>query len=331
MLPLRRNMALKFSEEDPVISWLLEKNQPTVRYYTLLNLLNRSNNDAEVKEAHLEIPKNGWARTILEKQKPGGYWESEKSLYRPKYTATNWMAIVLSDFGLKNDNEQIAKTAELFFKYWLALPSGENVFNDEVCIVGNTARFLVRFGYDNDFRVKKLIDRLVEDQRNKGGWDCFSSDKSSLDGWEALAAFASIPKQKRTKKIQATIERGAEFYLQRKLFDDGEKRYAPWFRFHYPTHYYYDVLVGLDMITSLGYAADKRLKPALGILNQKRRKDGTWILDAVHPDPANYAWGRGNLKRKVKPFALEQVGKPSKWITLKALQVMKRVDDASPM
>jgi len=112
------------------------------------------------------------------------------------------------------------------------------------------------------------------------------------------------------------------------LFEDGKNKYAPWFRFHYPNHYYYDILVGLDVITKLGFADDKRLKPALGILNDKRQTDGTWLLDKVHPDlgpGARYDLDYGG----VKPFALEKPGTPSKWITLTALRVLKRVEDAS--
>jgi hypothetical protein len=235
------------------------------------------------------------------------------------------MALILSDLGLTTENKRVRKTADLFFKQWLALPSATNIFNDEVCIVGNTARMLTRFGYEDDPRVRKLFDRLVEDQKEDGGWHCFESSKGTLDSWEALAAFAALPKSKQTRKIKNSIERGAEFYLERKLFDDGEKKYQPWFRFHYPNHYYYDVLVGLDVITRLGYARDRRLRAALEILKQKRREDGTWILEKVHPDLG--AGAQYSLGKKVRPFALEEAGRPSKWITLTALGVLKRVED----
>ena len=131
----------------------------------------------------------------------------------------------------------------------------------------------------------------------------------------------------RRRRTESTIERGAEFYLERRLFDDGEKKYLPWFRFHYPNHYYYDVLVALDVITRLGYDGDRRLRAALEILNEKRREDGTWILEKVHPDFG--AGARYSLRKKVSPFALEEAGKPSKWITLTALRVLKRVEDQS--
>ena len=316
-------------KNDLVIDWLLQEDQPSVQYYTLVDLLERKERDSEVKEAFSKIPKKGWAKDILSLQKPGGYWESEKNLYRPKYTATNWRAIVLSDLGLTAKHARIKRMANQFFKQWLAPPPKENIFNEEVCIVGNTARMLTRIGYGEDYRVRKLFDRLVEDQKEDGGWHCFKSDVGTLDGWEGLAAFAALPKSKRTRSINRSIERGSEFYLNRKLFEEGKPRYEPWFKFHYPNHYYYDVLVGLDVITKLGYGSDKRLRPALKILKEKRQADGTWLLDKVHPDVGAGAQYRVRRRREIKPFALEEPRQPSKWITLTALRVLKRVEDAS--
>ena len=299
---------------------MLEENQPSVRYYTLIDLLERGKSDAEPRGAYSQISRKGWAQKILSLQKPQGHWESKRDLYRPKYTATNWMALILSDLGLTKENGQVRKAADLFLKQWLARPPLPNIFKDEVCIVGNTARMLTRFGYVDDPRVAKLFDRLVKDQKDDGGWHCFESSEGTLDCWEALGAFAALPRSKRTRSIKNAIQRGAEFYLERRLFDEG-KKYSPWLRFHYPNHYYYDLLVGLDVITRLGYGGDRRLSPALRILKQKRRADGTWALDRVHPDLGPGA--QYSLRRKICPFALEETGKPSKWITLTGLRVLK--------
>lgn len=303
--------------------WLLDESQPAARFHTLVDLLGYARNHQEVVKARSEIPQRGWAADILARQKLGCYWESQESLYLPKYTATNWMALVLSDLGMTKEDPRIAKTAGLFFEYWLD-EKKDNIFKDEVCIVGNTARFMTRFGYQDDPRVKKLFDHLTEDQKEDGGWHCWKSAKGTLDGWEALAAFASLPEKSRTRRISRSIERGVEFYLERGLLREGESKYLPWFRLHYPVHYYYDVLVGLDVITALGFGGDKRLRPALEVLERKRR-NGTWVLERVHPDPASYAWGKHNRRRKTHPFALEEVGRPSKIITLTALRVQKRV------
>jgi hypothetical protein len=328
--------------DDQVVDWLLEEDQPAVRYYTLVDILGRKDNDLQVREARSRIPQTGWAKDILSLQKPKGYWEpSEPSwskdpvgwmefLYRPKYVATNWRALVLADLGLTAEDKRIKRTADLFFNYKLGLGTPFNFFTEEACIVGNTARMLACFGYADDFRVKKLYERLLEDQREDGGWNCHSPERGTLDNWEPLAAYAALPKPKRTRRIERSISRGAEFYLERRLFKEGRGKYAPWFRFHYPNHYYYDILIGLDLLAKLGYADDKRLGPALKILKEKRQSNGTWLLDKVHPDlGAGAHLSSFAVDKSIKPFALEEEGKPSKWITLTALRVLKRVKDAS--
>ena len=319
-----------------VIDWLLEEDQPSVRYCTLVDILGREEEDPEVRGAHSRIPKVGWAKTIFRLQKPGGYWEPREPrtvrawlrfLYFPEYGSTIWRGLVLSDLGLTSKDPRIRKIAELVFKYKLQLGTPVNIFTEEMCSVGNVARMMTRFGYGDDHRVRKLYGWMLEDQREDGGWNCSQNTGGTLDSWEALAAFAAIPRGERTRRMERSISRGAEFYLERRLFEEG-KKYPPWFRFHYPNHYFYDILVGLDVITKLGYADDRRLKPALKILRDKRQSGGTWLLDRVHPDVGTGA----NLHlhaKKVKAIALEEPGRPSKWITLTALRILKRVEDAS--
>lgn len=323
-------------QPDKVLDWLLEPDQPSVRYYTLIDLTGRKEDDPEVREAHSRIPRVGWARDQLRLQKPKGYWEPHEPtnvrewlefLYSPPFVSTNWRALVLADLGLDSTDPRIRKIAELIFEYQLRLSSPFNLFYEEVCRSANTARMMTRFGYGDDRRVRKLYDWLIEDQREDGGWNCSQGTPGTLDAWEALAAFACVPKPKRSPKMAQAIEKGAAFYLERKLFEEGPK-YAPWFRFHYPNHYFYDILVGLDIITQLGFSGDRRLRPALDILRKKRQRDGAWMLDRMHPDIGPGTKITPDVK-KIKPLVIEPPGKPSKWITLTALRVLKRVKDES--
>ena len=64
------------------------------------------------------------------------------------------------------------------------------------------------------------------------------------------------------------------------------------------------------------------------MLKDKRRADGTWPLDRVHPDLGPGAKIHLTVE-KVDPLALEVPGRPSKWITLTALRVLKRVEEGS--
>jgi len=322
------------TRDAKVIEWLLEADQPSVRHHTLVDLLGRKQDDPAVKAAHSKIPRIGWAHDLLRTQKPKGYWEAHEPrtvrewvrfLRFPVYDSSIWKGIVLSDLGLTATDPRVRRLADLIFQYKLHLNSEVNLFTEEICIVGNAARMLTRFGYGDDRRVRKLYEWMVEDQREDGGWNCSPGTPGTLDVWEALAAYAALPRAKRSRKIAQSIARGAEFYLERRLFREG-RRYPPWFRFHYPNHYFYDVLVGLDVITELGFADDRRLGPALKILRDKRQPDGTWLLDAVHPD---MGLGAGHDMKRYKPLTLEAPGQPSKWVTLTALRVLKRVEDAS--
>jgi streptogramin lyase len=62
-------------------------------------------------------------------------------------------------------------------------------------------------------------------------------------------------------------------------------------------------------------------------LKQKRHEDGTWVLGKVNPDVG--ARAQWSLREKASPFALEEAGESSKWITLTALRVLKRIEESS--
>jgi hypothetical protein len=319
-----------------VLSWLLESNQPAVRARTLVDLLGRKESDPDVRAERARLARVGWARDFFDRQRPEGFWEPRRPkntpewmefLYSMRFTGTNWRALVLSDLGLDATTPRIRKVADLLFRYKLRLGMPFNFFYEEACISANTARMLTRFGYLDDRRVQKLFGWILEDQRANGGWNCSQDTPGTLDVWEPLAAFAAVPKARRSPAMERAIERGIEFYLERRLFREG-RPYPPWLRLHYPNHYFYDVLIGLDLVTELGFADDRRLGPALELLLRKRRTDGTWAADRHHPDtgPA----GRPDPDyRGARPLVLEPLGAPSKWITLRALRVLARVDAAT--
>ena len=115
--------------------------------------------------------------------------------------------------------------------------------------------------------------------------------------------------------MEKTIEKSVEFMLMHRLFKADHHGFkvikAEWLKFGFPWFHRYDLLRGLLVLTRLGYnlTNDKRLNDAVEILLQKRCSDGTWILEST---PA----GRMQTNIEVR-------GKPSKWMTLNALRVLK--------
>jgi hypothetical protein len=310
------------------LDWLLEEDQPAIRYLALTTLVGKPEDDPEVRAARAMIPKKGWAADILVKQSSGGWWIDRESLYRPKYLSTNWMLLILSDLGLTRADPRIDKACKLWIRRFAKEDGGfamDGQKKGHLCTTGNMTRALVRFGYADHPKVRSAFEWLEKTRDKNGGWSCFGSGRN-LDSWEGMSAFAVYPKEKWTKGMTQAVELAAEFYLQRELHKQGA-RYRPWERFHYPVHYYYDLLVGLDFMTALGYGADPRLRFALSLLKRKRRPDGRWNLDAVHPDLEGGMadWYAKNPKQAPTPFALETPGRPSKILTLKAMEVLARV------
>ncbi|MCI4363824.1 MAG: hypothetical protein L3K13_05925 [Thermoplasmata archaeon] len=322
---------MKLSEE--LERFLVTEGDPSVQVRALRELLDRPPEDPALVSAQAEVGRNGWAAEILKLQQEGGHWEvlrdaSGDGLYGPKYIATNWRLLVLSDLGLTREDPRISRAVELLLRQWYGPQSAWDAFGgrgSELCITGNAVRMLLRFGCVDHPAVVSGLEWLIQSQKADGGWHCFPSETGTLDCWEALAAFLAVPPSSRTPAMLRSIERGAEFYLEHGLLTDPDGQpYAPWSRYHYPHHYYYDVLLGLDLLTALGFAKDPRLRPRLEELEHRRNPDGTWNLDAVHPDlpPEN----EYQLSKPFYPFVLEPPGRRSQWATLTALLVLRRTE-----
>ena len=318
-----------------VLDWLLEPDQPSIQYLALTRLLGKSESDPEVRDAKARIPAAGWAAEMLARRDPGGWWVRNGHPMWPKYLAMNWNLLALSDLGATRAIPEVRASCELWIQKSPLKGGGVGGMSNghgHHCYTGNMARTLIRFGYGDDRRVRKALEWLVTTAHPKGGWTCWNyrdapATGRTLDAWEGLSAFAAYPRSKWSRSMTDCVEKGAQFYLEKELHRQGT-RYEPWYRFHWPVHYYYDLLVGLEVLTALGYGDDSRLGYALDILRKKRRRDGRWNLDAVHPDmgPATERWFAEHPSQRRAPLAFETPGRPSKMITLRALTVLSRVE-----
>ena len=85
-------------QSDP-LPWLLEPENPSVRYWTLRDLLDRPADDPEVQAARAAIPTYPPVAELLAAQNPDGYW-IKRDYYLPKHHGTFWTLSVLADLGL---------------------------------------------------------------------------------------------------------------------------------------------------------------------------------------------------------------------------------------
>jgi hypothetical protein len=60
-----------YLNSDPT-KWLLEEDNPSVRYFTLKDILDKPDNDLEVRKARENMMKIGVIPKILSKQETGG-------------------------------------------------------------------------------------------------------------------------------------------------------------------------------------------------------------------------------------------------------------------
>jgi hypothetical protein len=316
------------------IDWLLEENQPSIRYLTLKQLLGKSESDPGVRDARSRIPSTGWVAEILSRRNEAGWWVRDRGWLEPRFTGTHWNMLALADLGASRDIPEVRASAEFWMNKSPLVGGGVGGFGKgkgHHCYTANMARGLIRLGYEDDPRVVRTLEWLVRTAHPKGGWTCrFGGDgpapSRSLDAWEGLGAFAAYPRAKWTRAMQTCVERGAEYFLEHELHIQGD-RYEPWYRFHWPIQYYYDLLVGLDILTALGYGDDRRLEYGLTLLREKQRADGRWNLDAnqLDPDAETAEWLEKHPKNRPVPLAFETPGRPSKMITLRALTVLSRV------
>ncbi len=104
-----------------LLDWLLEKNNSSVRYFTLKLLLDKADHDLEVQQAKADIMQSIPITEILKAQKEEGYWNHPKK-YMSRYNGTYWNFMMLLELGVDPNHPSIQKAA----KYLL-----EMAFNKE--------------------------------------------------------------------------------------------------------------------------------------------------------------------------------------------------------
>lgn len=85
---------------DP-IEWLLERSDPSVRFWALQDLIGLNRSYPDAAEAQEALMRSVPVKKILGAQNEAGYWVDEKDMYLPKYTATTHSLLILAELGAK--------------------------------------------------------------------------------------------------------------------------------------------------------------------------------------------------------------------------------------
>lgn len=132
-------------------------------------------------------------------------------------------------------------------------------------------------------------------------------------GCKGAQGAGEIPSGNRSSDIKETIGKGAEYLLKHHIFKRSHNlqrvSIPAWLEFGFPLMYNTDALEMLGILIKLE-CRDKRMQEALDLVISKQDDQGRWTLERTFN-------GRFLVN-------IEQNGKPSKWVTLHALKVLKK-------
>jgi hypothetical protein len=171
-----------------VISWLLD-NDPAVRWQAMRDLTDAPEDQIAAERAR--VATEGWGARLLALQEPHGQWpvltkpafgskEAEQwwqtlgparqgTLF-PAGTSTTWSLALLKAFGLDPASPAARHAVGLVRDHVQWEHDAEPFFAGEVepCINGRTVALGAYFGVD----VAPVVERLLGEQMEDGGWNC---------------------------------------------------------------------------------------------------------------------------------------------------------------
>ena len=310
--------------------WLLDSD-PALRWQVMRDLTDEP--DEVVAAERARVATEGWGARLLALQGDAGQWaggahfpsafswsdvergEDGRMMSQP-WSATSWSLSLLRTFGLPPDSPEARRALPLVRENTRWEHDGQRFFDGEVepCINGLTVAIGAYFGED----VSGIVDRLLGEQMDDGGWNCEQENGSTRGSFHTTIAVLEglLEYQRRsgtTPELTEARSGGEEYLLERRLFrrlSNGEVIEPSWTRFSFPTWWYYDVLRGLDHLRDAGVAPDERTDEAVGIVEENRGEGGRWPRQNIH---------RGEVHFEIDGAE----GEPSRWNTLRALRVLK--------
>jgi len=294
---------------DP-LPWLLDPENPSVRYWTLIDILDRPATNSEVQEARAAIADQPLVKELFTLQHPEGYWGDDET---NPYTAQGAMAVLslLHMLGV-TPNQRTGAGCDSFLKhsqhesggYSMTKKLRSGIFP---CTTGAHLPFLVYFGLRNDPRVRTAFAFLIKDMSADDALDCGRYQHQDCF-WGVIAALnglAALPTDMQSGQSKRLVERLANALLDARY--DFENEHKRWFTFGVPRAW--DLLSAVKALAAHGYGQDARVMPLLKLILERQDDQGRWQCGSVS-----------------RTWPIEKRNQPSKWITLDVLRVLKQVE-----
>jgi hypothetical protein len=340
-----------------------DRSQPAIRYYALRDILGRDEIDKEVKAAKAGIMTSGPVPVFLAAQHPEGYWGKPGRRYTGTMPAIVYLAQFGADGADPRVRAGCEYLLSRYIDSNGGLSYKETPSGFERCTAGLTGAALIDFGWLDDHRLQTAMEWLAQTITGEGVADAsnrvttkgdyepknsglsFACPQRNADlpcAWgaiKAMIALSKVPPWKRTRNMQEAIKQGVDFLLSRDPavadypFGRGKRPSSRWFRFYHPLGSSADVLQNLEVLALLGHAQNPRLANALDIVISKQNQQGRWLLERTYKELADTQekkvdyWYQNVVRLYITSKELadiqEKKGQPSKWVTLRALRVLK--------
>jgi hypothetical protein len=329
------------------LAWLLAPDtaNPGVRYFALADLLDRPAGDPGLVAARLDVMSSGPVPAILDAQFPGGYWIHADNAYSPKYQGSAWSVIFLAMLGADPGDERVRAGGDYLLQHSRTANGrfrcgGGGASNVMIqCLEGNLCAALLDLGWLDDPRLEEALEGMArsvagigispaEDRQapdhyyrsgNSGPGFLCSANNHRPCAWGAvkvLLGLGKVPPERRTAAVTSAITTAVEFLLGGDPAlagyptPEGGRPSGSWFKFGYPLGYVTDVLQNLEALAAAGFGSDPRAARGLDLVRGKQDAQGRWKMEYTY---------NGKMWADV-----EAPHQPSKWVTLRALRLLKR-------
>jgi hypothetical protein len=291
---------------DP-LPWLLDPENSSVRYWTLIDILDRPGTYPEVQETRAAIAQQPLVKELFALQRPEGYWGDES---KPHTAQGDVGALsLLYMLGVPPDKRTTAG-CDSFLKncqhesggFSMTKKIRSGIFP---CTTGTHLPFLVYFGLGDDPRVRAAFAFLIEEMSTDDALDCgrYQHRDCLWGAISALDGLAVLPTDMRSEQSKRVVTKLANVLLDAKYDFEGEHK--RWLTFGVPR--VWDLLSALKALTAHGYAHDSRFVPLLKLILNRQDDQGRWLCGSVS-----------------RTWPIEKRNRPSKWITLDALRLLKQ-------
>jgi hypothetical protein len=300
--------ANKLLNHNP-LPWLLEDDNPSVRYWALVDILDRPKNAQDVQKTLSEIAELPLVKELFDLQHQDGHWGEDES---KAYTARGTVGVLMHLYalGVPPDDRTAAGCDSL-----LRNAQNENGGISMVktrrsgvapCTTGEMLPMLVHFKMGDDPRVLSAFAFLIEDMSTEDALDCGRYDHRDCL-WGAIAALkglAVLPEAMRSSSSTLVVNQLCEELLRADYDFNGEHK--RWLTVKVPQGW--DLLSAIGMIGAHGFGADTRLQPLLDLALGLQDEQGRWKCGSV-----------------TQNWPLDKRNRPSKWVTLYALRALKAI------